>query len=404
MRIRIHPGAASGTAAAPPSKSTAHRMMICAALAPGTSVLHGIGGSEDMLATIDCIRALGAEAERDGDTLTVSGGHPDASGEAVFPCRESGSTLRFFLPISLAAGTGGSFTGTPRLFERGIGIYETIFAGAGIRTERTEAGLRVRGRLAPGTYELPGNVSSQFVTGLLLALTVFGEESRVRVLPPVESRRYIDITISVLARFGIRIEETEPNVFRIPGGQHLAPLTARVEGDWSNAAFLLALNHLGGHVQVTGLNAESLQGDRICAEYLDRLEHPGACLELSGCPDLAPVLMAVAAARYGAVFTGTRRLRIKESDRAAAMREELARMGTRVDVEENRVIVHAGTLHAPGEPLDGHNDHRIVMALAVLCTLTGGEITGAGAVRKSWPEFFGVLETLGVEAEHETSD
>ena len=178
--------------------------------------------------------------------------------------------------------------------------------------------------------------------------------------------------------------------------QHYAARVAAVEGDWSNAAFLLAL---GEGVTVTGLRAESLQGDRVCRDMLRWLQSPGAQLDLTACPDLGPVLFAAAARAHGAVFTGTRRLRIKESDRVAAMAQELAKLGVRVDAEENRVTVHPGGIAAPREVLDGHNDHRIVMALSVLATSVGGTIRGAEAVAKSYPDFFEVLQALGIRAE-----
>ena len=238
-----------------------------------------------------------------------------------------------------------------------------------------------------------GDVSSQFVTGSLLALPLLPEDSTLRVLPPVESRPYIDITLDIMASFGVTVMERERNFFYIPGGQRYGSRCAAVEGDWSNAAFLLAL---GGGVRVSGLRPDSLQGDRVCREMLRRLERPGAVLDLSACPDLGPVLFAAAAQRCGAVFTGTRRLRIKESDRAAAMAQELAKFGAQVTVEEDRVTVLPCPLHAPNEELEGHNDHRIVMAMAVLCASLGGTIRGAEAVNKSYPDFFRTLWALGL--------
>ena len=239
-------------------------------------------------------------------------------------------------------------------------------------------------------------MSSQFISGLLLALPLLAADSTLCVLPPVESRPYIDITLDVMRSFSVQVHEWDENCFFIPGQQHYAARVAAVEGDWSNAAFLLAL---GEGVTVTGLRAESLQGDRVCRDMLRRLQSPGAQLDLTACPDLGPVLFAAAARAHGAVFTGTRRLRIKESDRVAAMAQELAKLGVRVDAEENRVTVHPGGIAAPCEVLDGHNDHRVVMALSVLATSVGGTIRGADAVAKSYPDFFEVLQSLGIRAE-----
>ena len=209
----------------------------------------------------------------------------------------------------------------------------------------------------------------------------------------MESRPYIDITLDIMAAFGVRVEEREPNLFSIPGGQRYESRRAAVEGDWSNAAFLLALD---GDVTVTGLRLDSLQGDRVCRDMLHRLESPGAVLDISACPDLGPILFAAAARSCGGVFTGTHRLRIKESDRIAAMAQELSKFGAQIREEEDRVTVRHRPLHPPREVLDGHNDHRIVMALAVLCASLGGTIRGAEAVSKSWPDFFPALEALGL--------
>lgn len=421
MRVTVRPGVAHGQVAAPPSKSYAHRMLIGAALAAGVSRVRGIIPSEDMLATLDCITALGATYTADGDgTLTVRGlGARSAGGPrtetAIFPCRESGSTLRFFLPLALAAMPGGGsacFRGTPRLMERGVGVYETLFAKRGIRLEKGADTLTVTGKLTPGAYTIPGNISSQFATGLLFALPLLDGDSTLCILPPVESRLYIDITVDVLRRFGVRVEETAPNTFSVPGRQTYRPADVTVEGDWSNGAFLYALNTVGGQVEVTGLSRDSLQGDRVCLSCFRRLtgqetapetgELAGA-IDISSCPDLGPVLFATAAASgRGAVFTGTRRLRIKESDRAAAMAGELARFGAQVEVEENRVLLRPAALHPPDGVLCGHNDHRVVMALSVLAARYGGVIDGAEAVKKSYPDFFSVLERLGLEVAYDT--
>lgn len=395
MKIEIKAGRACGSVNAPASKSFAHRMMICAALARGRSVIYGISESEDMLATLDCITAMGAKCTLENSRLCVDGTGGCFSGTPEFHCRESGSTLRFLLPVALSAGKGGIFTGTPRLMERGIGIYENLFSQKGIKIVK-DGKISVCGKLTSGEYVLPGNVSSQFVSGLLFALPLLDGNSTVKILPPVESRAYIDITAAVEKQFGVEVTKTEKNVFSIKGNQRFKTVNARVEGDWSNAAFLFALNALGGSVTVNGLNENSLQGDKICIELFKRLEAPDARIDVSACPDLAPILFAVAAAKRGAHFTGTARLKIKESDRAAVMTEELAKFGVKSVLGENDVTVFGG-LKAPTRELFGHNDHRIVMALSVLSSITGGVIDGAQAVRKSYPDFFETLSRLGTE-------
>ena len=398
MKLRILPGRAHGTVAAPPSKSAAHRLLLAAALARGESRIHGISESEDMRATLGCLPALGATLSREGTTVTVSGGgEPPAVRR--FPCGESGSTLRFCIPPAL---TGGEavFEGTERLFARGIGVYETAFAGKGILMEKAAKRITLRGVLPPGDYEIPGNVSSQFATGLLFALPRLAGESTLTVRPPVESRPYIDLTTDILGRFGVAIHETAPGVFQIPGGQFYMPGEHTAEGDWSNAAPLLALTELGGNVCVTGLDGNSRQGDRVFPALAEKLRTPGAEIDVSACPDLAPVLFALAALQHGGEFTGTARLRIKESDRAGSMKEELARCGVRVEIGENRVTVSGGA-YAPQTPFSAHNDHRIVMALSLLCARFGGEIEGAEALNKSYPTYAADLRRLGLEVQDE---
>lgn len=401
MRVRISPSRLAGTVTAPPSKSFAHRMMICASLGSGKSVIHGISDSEDMRATLDCIKALGAGYEKRADTITVFGCGSAVPDNAVFACRESGSTLRFMIPLSLRGGSV-RFEGTERLLERGVGIYEELLPQKGIEISKDAHGIALRGKLRAGSYVLRGDVSSQFVTGLLFALPLLSGDSTVKVLPPVESRAYIDISLDVLESFGISITESEPNLFCIAGGQHYEEAETDVEGDWSNAAALYAFNAVGGSVRVNGLNADSAQGDRVCLEYLQRLRSPGAELDISNCPDLGPVLFAAAAAAgNGAVFTGTRRLRIKESDRATVMAQVLEKFGIKAVVEENSVQIFPGTLYAPTGALDSYNDHRIVMAQTLLMSKTGGVLENAQAVRKSYPDYFEVLGSLGLETEIE---
>lgn len=397
MRASIGISTARGSIAAPPSKSYAHRLLMAAALAGAGARVDGISGSEDMLATLDCISALGGSFLRQGESVSMTGSMCAGSELPVLPCRESGSTLRFFIPLALVLRTRAEMRGSSRLMERGISVYEELFAHKGVSVEKSSDCIRLSGRLEAGEYTLRGDVSSQFITGLLFALPLLEGESTLNILPPVESRSYIDITVDVLGKFGIRVEQTGENSFRIPGSQTYLPHAETVESDWSNAAFLEALNFCGGQVQVEGLRTDSRQGDRVCVDMLRALHTPGVSLDLSDCPDLGPVLFAMAAAGGGAAFTGIRRLRIKESDRVLAMAQELAKFGIETQIEENRAVILPGTLQTPTQTLDAHNDHRIAMALSVLCTRTGGVIEGVECVRKSYPSFFEAIGSLGVE-------
>ena len=365
----------------------------------GVSVIRNVDRSEDILATADCLTALGASLEWEGSTVRIRGCDPRKSGPAVLRCRESGSTLRFMVPLCLLSGSAMRLEGSRTLLSRPLSVYEDLCREQELTLLREDGGLAVKGCLVPGEYAVPGDISSQFITGLLFALPLLSGDSRIRLIPPVESRSYLSLTLQALHDAGVDVSWADENTLFIPGGAAYRPLDTEVEGDYSNAAFFEALNCAGGNVTVTGLRPDSLQGDRVYREFFPRLSAENAGLDLADCPDLAPVLFAAAALGRGASFTGTRRLRFKESDRGAAMAQELAKFGIQLISEENRITVPAAPLRAPSEPLDSHNDHRIAMALSLLCTRTGGEIRGAEAVRKSFPDYWDRLRSLGIEIE-----
>lgn len=402
MNVKLSPSHARGDVQAPPSKSMAHRLLIAAAMANGDSVLSGVSTCQDVQATMDCLRALGVECRMHEDRVTVKGGSIAACSVTdvppVLPCRESGSTMRFLLPIALLRNQTITLTGAQSLLRRPMTVYEQLCREHNCLFIQTENGITVRGRLTPGDYVLAGNISSQFVSGMLFALTQVGGRSVLRLLPPVESRSYILLTIDALRTFGAEVEWLDETTLIVEGGRSMQACHCAVEGDYSNAAFLDAFNLFGGEVRIDGLRTDSLQGDRIYTQCFSDLEKR-IPISLEDCPDLAPILFAVAAARNGGIFTGTKRLKIKESDRAEVMAQELRKFGTRVTVSENSVRIHADTFRTPCEVLYGHNDHRIVMALAVLASLTGGTIRGAEAVDKSFPNFFDCLRSLGIAVE-----
>lgn len=400
MRVEISKGRGHGQIKAPSSKSYAHRLLICAGLADGESTLRGIDMNEDIAATIDCLTSTGAEIRFENGTAFINGCGGNVKPSRELPCRESGSTLRFLIPISLLGG-GGVFVGAERLMARGVGIYSQIFETRGCNIAVETTSITAKGTLSAGNYSIPGNVSSQFITGMLFALPLADGDSTITVTGDFESRAYVDMTLDVLAQSGIEVERQSEKQFFIKGGQSYKTINADVEGDWSNAAFFCALRTLGSDITVTGLREDSRQGDKICLEYFEKLSSPGATLDMSDCPDLAPIMFATAAACHGGVFTGTKRLAIKESDRAAVMAEELAKLGASVKVAENSVEIGKNELKAPDQLLLGHNDHRIVMSLAVLTTLTGGIIDGAEAVSKSYPNFFRDLESVGIKVKYD---
>lgn len=402
MRVKISAGNARGEVYAPPSKSMAHRLLILAAMSGGVCRVHGTADCDDVRATVDCLGSLGIGAHADGDTLTVSGrDFRTLTPHTPLLCRESGSTLRFLIPPALISGNETIFRGEPQLMRRPMGIYEDICKDHGLTFRRGDGVIEVCGPLLPGEYTLPGDVSSQFVSGLLFALPVLPGDSVIRISGRIESRSYIGLTLRALAAFGIRAAWRDERTIDIPGGQTPRAGDVYVEGDWSGAAFIDALNLFGSDVTLRGLDPESAQGDKVYRQHFAALSRGVPVIHIGDCPDLGPVLFAVAAAKHGGIFTGTRRLKIKESDRAATMCEELAKFGCLLDVREDSVIVYPREFHAPTEALSGHGDHRIVMALSVLLTITGGELDGAEAVAKSYPGFFADLRTLGIRVDTE---
>ncbi len=445
----------------------AWRIACSFALKSKPSLIFGLEDSQDVLATIDCLNVLGAGINRQNDCAAIYGMDPSAVRENdVLPCRECGSTLRFFVPLCLLQDKPLTLTGSPTLMGRPMDAYRTICQQQGLHFSQDDQGIHVQGPLHAGAFTVPGNISSQFISGLLFALPLLDADSTINVVPPVESRPYINMTIEALELFGVRMNWENSTTLHIPGNQRYRAITAHVEGDYSNAAFLEALNYLGKQraeyagaalseapavdtahdelpvattsphtvtatdaaaaaveatntaandpapavapaVRVTGLRADSLQGDRAYQELFPALAAGTPTISLTDCPDLGPILMAVAAANNGATFTNCRRLAIKESNRGQAMAQELAKFGIVVAVsnDTDTIVVQPGALRAPSLPLDGHNDHRIVMALATLACAVGGTITGAQAVNKSFPNYFERLTQLGVdlclEDEHE---
>ena len=404
MDIRIIPRRLSGAVTPPPSKSMAHRLIIAATLSSGESTLKNIAFSQDIEATLRCMRALGAAYEHTADgTLRIQGiAESTSNGELPrFDCGESGSTLRFLIPIALALCGGGIFTGHGRLMQRPQKPYFDLFDEKGIFYEQIDNELTVRGTLPPGEYRLPGNVSSQFFTGLLFALPLLDGESRIVSTTALESSDYITMTVNALAASGIHIARTD-----VPfPAFHISPaayqrIDATVEADWSQGAFWYAAKFLNNPITVTGLRPGSAQGDKVVALLYEKMSASGDMeIDLSACPDLLPPLAVMAAVRDGNTdFVGAARLRIKESDRLATVCALLHALGVAAEEAPDSLLVHGGK-QLQGGYVDGANDHRIVMAAAIAATVCSAPITirGAEAVRKSYPDFWEVYESLGGE-------
>ena len=417
MKALITPGKDRGNAIRiPGSKSISHRALIASALSEEPSVIRHPVKNEDTRATIACLSHLGRKfAFPDPETIEVSGS-PSFSGYegGVLDCSESGSTLRFLIPVFSLCEREVRFTGRGKLMKRPLTVYEDLFHSQNLLFETREDVLHITGPIRGGKLTIRGDISSQFITGLLFALPLLEEDSVIEILPPYESRSYVMLTEAVLKRAGIVFKD-HGEIIEVPGRQIYRSLDYDVAGDDSQAAFFACLALISHQpLTVLGMEHEAMQGDHVIVELIERFGgksipvpggyrfEPGenkACrCDLSDCPDLGPVLFALAAVSEGvSEFINCGRLRIKESDRIAAMKEELAKLGVLLEEEKDRVMIHGVSSIKGGAKLCGHNDHRIVMALSVLASAADGntEIEGCEAVNKSYPEFFRDFEAAG---------
>ena len=400
MNVTITPTKLHGPVTPPPSKSQAHRLIIAAALAGGESVLQNVAQSQDILATIRCMEALGASFAWNGSTLTVHGLSMNRSFDQLphLDCGESGSTLRFLIPIALAVAGGGVFTGQGRLMERPQKPYFDLFDAKGISYTLEDGVLTVQGHLPAGDYPLPGNVSSQFVTGLLYALPLLEGDSEIRLTTPLESRGYVDMTLDVLNKFGVTAEPREDG-FHVPGSQRYQARDLIIEGDWSQAAFWYAANFMGGEVDIRGLDPDSSQGDKAVALDYWKLARPGDVeLDVSQCPDLVPPLAAMSAVRRGETrLVNAARLRMKESDRLSSVAAALTAMGAWVEEGTDSLTLRGRGQLPGGGTVDCRNDHRIAMMAAVTASFCRQpvQLLGAECVDKSYPDFWNHFIQLG---------
>ncbi len=389
--VKIKPSSLRGEITVPPSKSAAHRALICSFLSGG-GIINGIISSEDMKATRNAVSAL-------------------RNGYGTIDCIESGSTLRFILPIAAALGRSVTFTGSGKLPERPIGEYIRLFSQHGVKCDGERLPLKISGKLTSGKYETAGDISSQYITGFLLALPLLDGDSEIILTSPLQSKPYVDMTLKVMRDFGVEAKETENGYF-IKGNQVYKKCDYTVEGDWSQAAFFLVGGAISGEVTVSGLDPDSAQGDkRICALLKEfgadiRINKNGVMVkksalkgieaDISDIPDTAPALAVLASYASGTtVIKGAERLRLKESDRIKSIVENLNKTGIKAEETNDGMIIKGG---APrGAVLDGFNDHRIVMAFSVSALCADGEtvISDALSINKSYPSFFEDYGLLG---------
>ncbi len=399
MNVTIKKCHLNGKISAPPSKSYCHRYLIASMLSKSQCIVENVYLSEDIQTTLNCLKELGCSISFVNNQVTLSPLLPNSQNH-LLDCHESGSTLRFLIPIALTMFDKVEFTGTKRLMERGIEIYEELLPKHGVVLTKDQHKIILSGKLKAGDYVIPGDISSQFITGLLFALPLLKENSTITIIPPIKSIFYIHMTLNVLKQFKITYE-LEGEKIKILGNQQYQAVNCKVEGDYSNAAFLEAFNYFNHHIVLEGLNALNTQGDRVYQLYFNILNDHYAVLDISNAIDLGPVLFVFAALKHGATFTGTKRLKIKESHRDQAIAEELRKIGIKMKVEENKVKIFPSKIHAPVEFFESHNDHRIVMALSLISSFFDIKIKNASAINKSYPNYFDDLMKLGAEIDYE---
>ena len=399
MNVTLKKVDLKGNIYAPTSKSYTHRYLIASMLSINSSTIKKVNYSNDILATLNCLASFGCNYKINNDNVTILS-NTNYSDCPVFDCNESGSTLRFFVPIALSKYNKVIFKGTKRLLERGIDGYENIFKKQDIKVIKEDNKLYLEGNLKPGEFVIDGSVSSQYITGLLFTLPLLNGNSVIKIIPPLNSKNYVDITLDILSKYSIDYKFDGFNIY-INGNQKYIALDYEVEADFSNAAFLCAFNYFNNNINVLNINNNSLQGDKVFIEFFKKLDEGYCVLDISNCIDLGPVLMTFAALKHGAKFIGCKRLKVKESDRANAIASELKKVNVDIKVYDDEVIVNKSNIINNNVVFDSHNDHRIVMSLSLISTLFDIKINDVDAVKKSYPHYFEDLIKLGAEVIYE---
>ncbi|MBP3201235.1 MAG: 3-phosphoshikimate 1-carboxyvinyltransferase [Lachnospiraceae bacterium] len=411
MKVQIKKSKLSGTIDARPSKSYAHRYLIASSLATNVSTISNVDFSNDILATLNCINSYGKKHYINYENHNVQFLKDFVNNfEPIFDCKESGTTIRLFIPIALQKYEKTTFIGTDRLIERGIDIYEKIFKY--VRFDKSKYEIKTKGIINSGKYELPGNISSQYISGLLYSLPLLNGDSKIIINTEIESKNYILMTLDVLKKYSIDIDTNiDTNIdnekllnsnnnninyfFHIKGNQKYMADNHTIEGDYSNAAFIDAFNYFDNNIVINGLNNSSLQSDKVYKEYFNALNNKYCEIDIANCIDLGPILITFAALKNGARFINTKRLKIKESDRGTVIAKELTKLGADIEIFDNEIIVNKKELHKPDTTLYSHNDHRIAMSLSLLSTMYDIEIDDSECVSKSYPNYFDDLKKLG---------
>ncbi|MCO8192854.1 3-phosphoshikimate 1-carboxyvinyltransferase [Anaerofustis sp. NSJ-163] len=401
--ILIKPRKLSGEVVVPPSKSMAHRAIICAALSKGKSIIDNIDLSDDIIATINAARSMGAKIEIDNRKVAVEGILSSPNNEDfIVDCNESGSTLRFFVPITMLLNQKKTFIGKGNLGKRPLNVFYEIFDKQGIKYsyKKDILDLQVEGKLKPDTFYVRGDISSQFITGLLFALPLLNDDSKIVITSKLESKSYLDLTLSMLDKFGIEIENKDYKEFIIKGNQEYKAMDYTVEGDYSQAAFFLSANYIGNDIDIKGLDENSLQGDKEILKWLEVLKNDeNKVIDATNCPDIIPILTVCAALTKGKTeIINAGRLRIKECDRLTAISTQLNKLGADIIEHEESLTIN-GVDSLNGGYVDSFKDHRISMSLAITSSRCKDDIIIKDymCVKKSYPHFYEDFKKLGGE-------
>ncbi|WP_138269035.1 3-phosphoshikimate 1-carboxyvinyltransferase [Anaerofustis stercorihominis] len=401
--ILIKPRKLSGEVVVPPSKSMAHRAIICAALSKGKSIIDNIDLSDDIIATINAARSMGAKIEIDNRKVAVEGILSSPNNEDfIVDCNESGSTLRFFVPITMLLNQKKTFIGKGNLGKRPLNVFYEIFDKQGIKYsyKKDILDLQVEGKLKADTFYVRGDISSQFITGLLFALPLLNDDSKIVIISKLESKSYLDLTLSMLEKFGIEIENKDYKEFIIKGNQEYKAMDYTVEGDYSQAAFFLSANYIGNDIDIKGLDENSLQGDKEILKWLEVLKNDeNKVIDAANCPDIIPILTVCAALTKGKTeIINAGRLRIKECDRLTAISTQLNKLGADIIEHEESLTIN-GVDSLNGGYVDSFKDHRISMSLAIASSRCKDDIIIKDymCVKKSYPHFYEDFKKLGGE-------
>ncbi len=418
MKVKITPSTVDGKISIPASKSMAHRAIICASLADGESIVSNVTNSKDIEATISCMKAFGANIQQlDETTYKIQGTTlKNQTGNMTCNANESGSTLRFLIPFAACTNAQVQFLGQGRLLQRPMDVYKNEFKEQNIEFIQNEKEIIIKGKLEAKDYVVQGDISSQFITGLMFVLSLLEKDSTLTITEPYESKSYVNLTIQMLNKFGIEIIETSSNSYLIKGNQSYKANNVSVEGDFSQLAFFAVLGTLNHDIQCSNMDLESKQGDKAILDFIPSytsqedtiLIHKSnpvsQTIDLSNCPDLGPILCVLASYTSGETkIINCARLRMKESDRIEAMETELKKWNVDMTSTFDSITIHGKESYTSDSIVEifGHNDHRIVMAMTVfgLCANTPCIIDDAQAISKSYPTFFDDIQKLGGKVE-----